>query len=578
MLPLLHSGFPWNHDKELYMVWLSEFDVGIKDGQFLPRWVPDVWVGYGSPLFNFNQPLFYYIAELFHLIGISLLASVKLTLIIITALGFWFMYLLARQFFESRGALISAVIYSLSSYHLGLIYSRGALSEYLAMCLLPLLFFLFYRLRRISSLKYFFWCALVVALLLLSHNISTILYLPLLTVFILIFGKRKFSSYLLSLGSIVVGFLLSAWFWLPAFAERQYLKIDNLYSGPYDYHNNFTSLGNLFYSNFMDNTAVFYQVSFVASLIIVITVVALFVHWQKDVQKSRMVLFFLVISLLSVFMTNAASLIIWENVPLMEYLQFPWRWLSVVNFGLAICAGVVAWPFMQRAFAWIYKKINSKAEYRYPVVTPVIIILLLFFFSPSLGPSGGYLPQKTDEQYTPHQQIVDQLHESTTLNTFVYKTAIFPRDNDLDKLEERANNTVRDLYDHMLNNQEFFYQSVELLSGQAMITETNSTSVREEYEIDSVGESKIMINTFWFPGWQAELDGQATSISVNEDYGLMEFTIPAGVHSLVIEFKNTTIRTIANIVSSVALVIYVLFGLYLIIKRKTHSPDEKILA
>jgi len=59
IFPLFKNSFIDTHDVNLYPIWLYEFDQGIQAGHFLPRWSPDFWLGYGSPLFNFIQPLFY---------------------------------------------------------------------------------------------------------------------------------------------------------------------------------------------------------------------------------------------------------------------------------------------------------------------------------------------------------------------------------------------------------------------------------------------------------------------------------------------------------------------------------------
>ena len=63
---------------DLHIGWLFEMDRAIKMLQFPPRFVPDLSFGFGYPLFTFVYPFPFYIAELFHLIGFSLVNSVKL--------------------------------------------------------------------------------------------------------------------------------------------------------------------------------------------------------------------------------------------------------------------------------------------------------------------------------------------------------------------------------------------------------------------------------------------------------------------------------------------------------------------
>ena len=71
----------FGHSAELdYMRQLS-FDRCIRAGIFFPRWLPDTYFGYGSPLFNFYGPLPYYLTEFFILAGVSVASSFKAVMI-----------------------------------------------------------------------------------------------------------------------------------------------------------------------------------------------------------------------------------------------------------------------------------------------------------------------------------------------------------------------------------------------------------------------------------------------------------------------------------------------------------------
>lgn len=572
--PLLKDGFPHNHDLELYMVWLNQFDVGLRDGQFLPRWVPDVWVGYGSPLFSFNQPLFFYLAEGFHVIGLNLVWSVKAVLILITLAGFVFFYLFSRIWFGRRTGLIAATLYALFPYHLGLIFLRGAFSEYLALALLPLLLFSFSRLGQRGTLWNSFIASVSVALVLLSHNLSVLLYLPLLFFFIIFCSPRSVRSYLRAFGAVVYGFLLSAFFWAPAFFERQHLKLDNLYSGPYDYSRHFISPGELFFSNYWESTDVFYQVSFIASLLIIGALILLLKNIRQKRPGKGIIWFFLIVSLISIFLLFSSSRFIWETASPLKYLQFPWRFLSLVDFSVAFLAGALIWPEVQGVFAWIYRKIKPESQYRFSWISLALICLILLFYSDGLKPPGGYLPEKADEHYTPHQQIVNQLKNSTSLNTFVYKTAIYPRYNDFDKLEQKANQVMIDLYEALKEGRAFHYPEALVTDGSAEVTTISKKSIYQEYNVSSNETARLQIQIFYFPGWKAWLDGQPLPMAHNPDVGLMEFDVPAGEHRLVLEFKDTSIRMVANLISLGSVI--ALFAFWVINIRKTKSPKQDL--
>jgi hypothetical protein len=68
-LPLLTSGVPAGHDAFEYFPRVIEAHRNVTSGIALFRWDPDLGNGYGQPLFIFPPPLFYSLAELWHLAG-----------------------------------------------------------------------------------------------------------------------------------------------------------------------------------------------------------------------------------------------------------------------------------------------------------------------------------------------------------------------------------------------------------------------------------------------------------------------------------------------------------------------------
>ena len=77
--PLLLPGYFWGaHDSRHAVYFLQQFDRVFRDGVWYPRWIPDMAFGYGYPFFNVYGPLSSYIGEMFHLVGLDIVTSVKL--------------------------------------------------------------------------------------------------------------------------------------------------------------------------------------------------------------------------------------------------------------------------------------------------------------------------------------------------------------------------------------------------------------------------------------------------------------------------------------------------------------------
>lgn len=150
----LLSSLPRQNLDTNYEVWLKIFDDLVRAGKIFPGWAKTYWYEHGAPLFVLYPPLFYYLAEIPRLLGLSLVMAVKSAIILSTLGAFFSMYLLGRELWGRWGGLASALIYLTAPYHFALIYTRGAFAENLAYALFPLTTFFIYKLFRSPSWKY----------------------------------------------------------------------------------------------------------------------------------------------------------------------------------------------------------------------------------------------------------------------------------------------------------------------------------------------------------------------------------------------------------------------------------------
>jgi hypothetical protein len=66
------------------------------------------------------------------------------------------------------------------------------------------------------------------------------------------------------------------------------------------------------------------------------------------------------------------------------------------------------------------------------------------------------------------------------------------------------------------------------------------------YALTLTEASTIQFHTFYFPGWQATVDGQPVAITPSGPYGLIQVAVPAGAHEVRLRFADTPIRAAAN--------------------------------
>src|SRR4030042_4751719 len=136
---LIRPGFFTMFD-DMQVVRLWQIDKCVKDLQIPCRWLPDLGLGYGYPLFLYYAPLPYYLMEGMHLINFSFIDSVKIGFTASVFLSALFFYLFMRYFFSKKASLFATFIYVFAPIRASDIYVRGAMGEVWGMATVPLVF------------------------------------------------------------------------------------------------------------------------------------------------------------------------------------------------------------------------------------------------------------------------------------------------------------------------------------------------------------------------------------------------------------------------------------------------------
>jgi hypothetical protein len=351
LAPLARAGFFQSHDGLFHVYRLAALDRAVRAGVLYPRWFPEFGFGYGQPVLNFYGPLSYYWGLPFTLLGSDAALALKLVLaggLLASALG---MYLFARLHLDRGPALVAAVIYAYLPYHLVDLYVRGAVAEFLAFIWFPLVLWAFHRLIRDAARPKFTHiglAALLLAALILTHNLSAFIFAPVLAVYLLILLARARHDHLwrrtlltLTL-TLTLALALTAFYWLPVLAESQYVGLGHGASQGYQDH--LVSLSSLFewgstypYTDEPGVTPTFP----LGWLQVAILAAALILPFRPRPGRWAAV-FFLAVALVSVFMLTAASLPVWRLFePGLAFLQYPWRFQALAVLASAFLAGAL---------------------------------------------------------------------------------------------------------------------------------------------------------------------------------------------------------------------------------------------
>src|SRR3989338_4792935 len=501
---ILHKGLPPTHDGEYHVVRFYEFYQALQDGNLYPRWATDLNNGYGVPLFNYAYPLSNYFASFLHFLGASFIDSFKSSMFFASILGAAFFYLWAKEFWGKLGGIVSSVFYTFSPYHFLDIYIRGSVGEVWALAFFPAFLWSITRFIKNRKRIFFLSSSVFLSLIIFSHNILALMFLPFCItyiVFLIYHSKDKKNLILNTVYIILLGLCLSAIFWLPALLEGQYvtgLQIFNFSDHfPELYQLIIPSWGSGFSAGGLQDQLSF-QIGIANLAAVSISVLILLIYRKKN-ENSLIIAFFIVWFILIFFLMLKISKSVWEHISLMNYFQFPWRFLSLEILISSFLAGSIN-------YFW-----KSK-----------ILTTCLIFLSFILGigyAKPAYYHYRNDNYYLTRSNFIDGTNSpGNAFNTVFLKT--IPK-----KEKEKA----------------------VFLRGGGRIEQKSAKSTFYVFNIKAESNSEILVNIAYFPGWKVYID--KSEAEIKNKNGIISFFVPKGEHEVKFLFKNTYVRNAATVIS-----------------------------
>ena len=244
---LFHPEFFRVHDY-VHGARVGEMALALSEGQLPVRWSSNFGYGYGMPLFEFYAPLPFYIGAGLYLLGLDLILTLKLLWLGCAIFTAWGGYKLGTSLYGRSGGILTAAALTMAPYRALNLYVRGALSEGFGIMALP---WILYGIVLVVRKKSGGWLilSLAVAVLALSHNLTTLMFVPLSAVFaggLLLIERARFASireWLLQAaivaGSYLLGIGLAAFYIFPALVEKDATKVARILGGYFDYRLHF---------------------------------------------------------------------------------------------------------------------------------------------------------------------------------------------------------------------------------------------------------------------------------------------------------------------------------------------------
>jgi hypothetical protein len=521
----------------------------LEDGQFLARWSDNFGYGYGMPLFEFYAPLPYYVGAALHWLGFEVLTAVKLLFLFSAIFTTWGSYKLGRRFFGRSGAVLTAAAITLAPYRAVNLFVRGALSEAWGIMAMP---WVLLGILQVVKQEKDGWKTLTISLvvLMLSHNIMTMLFVPLSLLFAVLFlGYRKWivhknknselKTMLCVSGSLLLAVGLSSFYLFPALLEKDLTKVGSIFSGYFHYSHHFLYIRQFFKLNWGyegsawgpdDGISFFLGWGQLIGLgltgLLLLIKVWKSKNWRKAIGDKKVVLSTLLGSLLglSLFMTILKSKPLWDALPGLSYAQFPWRFLGVGIIFLGLLVGMSASLIKKRA-----------RRYLWSLLLIVTLLLNASFFQPK-----EFLDDSEQFYYTDEGLIQREM------------SGILPDYIPLQMAEELTPPTSLAWCKQDCSNQ------LEIL-----IDKSHENLIKTNFKTDQMVEFAVAD----FPGWKVEIDGHPMEKKIGS-VGNIAVDVTAGEHLVGVRFTSSNIRFWSDLVSIFSLAVYVYLSLDLKDKKK----------
>ncbi len=544
LLPLSGAAIPCTDDGQLYYYQTATLHYQIGEGLFFSRWLPDAGLGYGLPFFNYREPLPRYLLLVPVIFGMPVPNALNIVsggLIILTGWGSY--QLTCDVFNDERAGLVAGVAGMTAPYVLIDIYQRGNLPESVALALIPWVLWAFWQTAHSQrrALTMLFAAGLWTTLL-LSHNISVLLFTPFLFLYVaLLWLAQRDGDAPLRTGPVLAfvdGLGLSAFYWLPAVFETELVQLGQAISSENNrYDRNFLIVTEALGPSAPHNPLWLNpQLDIRLGLVLLtLAVIGLCVGWfaYRSWEQRATVLLFGVSAAIYLLFVFPISQPIWDVVPLLPFVQFPWRLVGRAALLLAPLAGVAVSGtltlFEQR---WADANLNWLGVLLISWASLMLLGEGLTHTYPEYCFNDPY-PTINDVHAFEQDQLIGLDNEAS-----YFPIGVVPlRDSPL-------------LTDYQNNQQPQRFDPTQVPSTAVVVITYRPLGANISVNAPEAFTARYLV--YDFPGWQAHINDQLVD-SQPDMNGLLTFDVPEGESRIRVRFSPTPFRWLTIAVSAVSL-------------------------
>ena len=520
VLPFFWLGTASGHDVEFHAASWLDVAYQWKEGILYPRWSAWANHGFGEPRFVFYPPLSWMVGALLTLVCPDAAIPIVFVVLVQTLAGISAYFLLCR-WATPQAALLGAGFYAINPYALLLTYVRSDFAEQLACALFPLVLLAALRMGELleepppkpSDVVPFalafagVWLSNAPAGVVVSYSMALLFAWAALI-------QRSWRILFRGMAGLALGFGLAGFYLVPAAYEQRWVNISQTLSSGLLPRQNFLFT----FIDDVEHTWFNWIASLCALLLMLLFGLAVLGSRSFSVRKKasagnrKWFVALLVLGTAATLLTLKLSLPLWTYLPKLRFVQFPWRWMSVI----AVVAVCFLAPVLQKWRAW--------------VVFAVIVVLS--------GCLAAFLVTNTwwDEDEMP------------TMREALTSGRGFDGTDEYDPLGD----------DHL--DLPLDAPLVKVLPADPGGTGKSNVGIQiqrwttedKELHIDAPSEARMALRLLNYPAWHVERNGKTIQPERLDDVNQMVVPVEAGSSEIRVHFARTFDRKVGNAISVVS--------------------------
>jgi hypothetical protein len=526
LLPFFWLGSASGHDFEFHVASWLDVAYQWKHGVLFPRWTAWTNFGFGEPRFIFYPPLSWILGAALSLI--LPISWVPAAFILLTqTLAGVSAYFLLRRLTGNTPAYLGAAFYAANPYALLVSYVRSDFAEQLACAIFPLLLLAALRLagllqKEVSKLSAIPLFALPFAAVWLCNAPAGVIASYSMA---LLFGwaalaQRSWKIALRGIGGIALGFGLAGYYLIPAAYEQRWVNIGQALSSGLLPSENFlfTRIADV------EHTWFNWISSLCAIALTLLTALTAFASRRfsrsATISTGPKALWdraLLLLGSVATVMMLRLTAPLWNLLPEMRFVQFPWRWMSILA---VVCSCFLA-AAVQRRRGWLW----------------FVLVAILSF------PLGYFLTQNT---WWDPDEMSTQLAATKTDTGYEGVDEYDPLGDDHLDLPKHAPLAA------------IFPESPKNAHGKppnAKIQVETWRTDNHQVFVECSAPARVALRLLNYPAWQVTVNSKTVKPEKPDDLDQMLVPIEAGKSEIQVRFVRTMDQTAGNALSLFSLLL-----------------------